>query len=53
MLELDDIWSCVQKNEHKRWMWAAMCRRTRHIVAFALGDRSPRDPYSVLASHPA
>ena len=40
MLELDEVWSCVLKKEGTRWLWTAMCRRTRQIVAFAIGDRS-------------
>jgi IS1 transposase len=40
VLELDEIWSFVQKKEQKRWVWTAMCRRTRQIVAFVIGDRS-------------
>lgn len=34
------IWSFVQKKEQTRWVWTAMCRRTRQIVAFVIGDRS-------------
>jgi hypothetical protein len=34
--ELDEIWSFVQKKEQKRWVWTAMCRRTRQIVAFVI-----------------
>lgn len=40
VLELDEIWSVVQKKEQTRWLWTAMCRRTRQIVAFIIGDRS-------------
>jgi insertion element IS1 protein InsB len=40
VLELDEIWSFVQKKDHQRWVWTAMCRRTRQIVAFVIGDRS-------------
>jgi len=40
VLELDEIWSFVQKKKQKRWVWTAMCRRTRQIVAFVIGDRS-------------
>jgi insertion element IS1 protein InsB len=40
VLELDEIWSFVQKKEQKRWVWTAMCRRTRQIVAFVIGNRS-------------
>jgi insertion element IS1 protein InsB len=40
ILELDEVGSLGLKKEGTRWVWTAMCRRTRHIVAFALGDRS-------------
>jgi insertion element IS1 protein InsB len=40
VLELDEAWSFVFKKEHKRWLWTALCRRTRQIVAFVIGDRS-------------
>ncbi len=39
-LELDDLWSLVG---HRRlgvvWLWLALCRRVRPIVAYALGPR--------------
>jgi hypothetical protein len=34
------IWSVVRKKDHQRWLWTAMCHRTRQIVGFAIGDRS-------------
>ena len=40
VLELDELWSFVFKKDHKRWLWTAICRRTRQIVAFVIGDRS-------------
>jgi IS1 family transposase len=40
VLELDEMWSFVLKKSAKRWLWIAICRRTRQVVAFALGDRS-------------
>ena len=40
VLELDEVWSFVLKKADTRWLWTAMCRRTRQIVAFAIGDRS-------------
>lgn len=40
VLELAEMWSCVCKKDQARWLWTAMCRRTRQIVAFAMGDRS-------------
>jgi len=40
VLEVDEMWSFVQERWNKRWLWIAMCRRTRQIVAFVMGDRS-------------
>ena len=39
-LELDELWSFVQKSENKQWVWIAQCRDTRHVVAYYVGDRS-------------
>jgi len=38
-LELDEIWTFVLVRKNKRWLWLALCRRTRQIVAFAIGCR--------------
>lgn len=38
-LELDELWSFVARRQNQRWLWAALCRRTRQIVAFAIGNR--------------
>ena len=40
VLELNELWSFVFKKDHKRWLWTAIWRRTRQIVAFVIGDRS-------------
>ena len=29
-----------EKKANKQWLWIALCRRTRQVVAFFLGDRS-------------
>jgi IS1 family transposase len=39
-LELDEVWSFVVKKTRKRWIWIALCRRTRQVVAYVIGDRS-------------
>ena len=39
-LELDELWSFVGFKKNKRWVWLALCRRTRQILAYAIGDRS-------------
>jgi len=40
VLELDELVSFVAEKFFKRWLWLVMCRRTRQIVAYAIGDRS-------------
>jgi insertion element IS1 protein InsB len=42
VLELDELWSFVLKKDRNRWLWTALCRRTRQIVAFVIGDRSQK-----------
>ena len=39
VLELDEMWSFVQRRSNKRWIWLALCRRTRQVVAYAIGNR--------------
>ena len=39
-LELDELWSFVLKRGNKRWMWIALCRARRQVVAYFIGDRS-------------
>ncbi len=40
VLELDELWSFVLKKTNQAWIWIALCRKTRQVVAYALGDRS-------------
>lgn len=40
ILELDELWSFVLKKDNKVWVWIALCRRTRQVVANPVGDRS-------------
>jgi insertion element IS1 protein InsB len=40
VLEMDEVWSFVLKKANPRWIWVALCRRTRQIVAYFIGDRS-------------
>jgi insertion element IS1 protein InsB len=39
-LELDAMWSCVLRKPNQSWAWLAICRKTRHVVAYVTGDRS-------------
>lgn len=40
VLELDELWSYAKAKWQTCWLWVALCRRTRQIVAYTLGDRS-------------
>ena len=38
-LELDEMWSFVRRKANKRWVWLALCKQTRQIVACVIGGR--------------
>ena len=52
MLELDELWSFVGAKARQLWLWVALCRRTRQIVAWTLGDRSQQGACDLRASLP-
>lgn len=39
-LERDELWSLVGSKLNPRWVWIALCRQTRQVVACLVGDRS-------------
>ena len=39
MLELDEVWSFVGSKARPAWVWVALDRATRLVVAWAVGDR--------------
>ena len=40
VLGLDELWSFVGSKANVRWVWIALCRQTRQVVAHFVGDRS-------------
>jgi IS1 family transposase/transposase-like protein len=40
ILEIDEVWSFVRCKAQQRWLWTVMCRRTRQIIAYVIGDHS-------------
>ncbi len=36
----DELWSFVDSKWNLRWVWIALCRQTRQMVAYFVGDRS-------------
>ena len=39
IIEYDEMWSFVHDKENKQWLWLAILRRTRQVVAFHIGKR--------------
>ena len=37
---MDELWSFVGNKAQKRWVWLALCCRTRQVIAYWVGDRS-------------
>ncbi len=52
LLELDELWSFVRTKRNQRWLWIALCRRTRQIVAYFVGDRSADSCRALRQTHP-
>ena len=42
VLELDELWSFVKSKANKCWVWIALCKLTRQVVAYVVGDRSEK-----------
>ena len=47
ILELDELCSFVYRKSQKVWVWLALWRETRQVVAFVEGDRSRERAASV------
>jgi insertion element IS1 protein InsB len=52
-VEADEMWSFVQKKANKRWVWIAMDKQTRQIIAFHVGDRSHHSAQQLWVNLPA
>ena len=53
VLELDELWSFVAAKENARWVWIALCRQTRQVIAYFVGDRSAESARALRARIPA
>jgi len=38
-LEMDELWTFVQRKKNAHWLWLCVSFRTRQVVSFALGRR--------------
>ena len=53
VLELDELWSFVGSKANARWVWIALCRQTRQVVAYFVGDRSAESAHALRERIPA
>jgi insertion element IS1 protein InsB len=51
-VEADEIWSFVKQKTNKQWVWIAMDKQTRQIMAFHVGDRSRDSAEQLWANLP-
>jgi len=42
VLEIDELCSFVGRKADKRWVWFALARHTRQVLAYVIGDRGER-----------
>jgi insertion element IS1 protein InsB len=52
-VEADEMWSFVAKKANKQWVWIAMDKQTRQIIAFHVGDHSHESAKQLWANLPA
>jgi IS1 family transposase len=53
VLELDEMWTFVGSKKRKVWLWLAVERASRRIVAWVLGDRSAATAQRLWRALPA
>lgn len=51
-MECDEAWSFVGHKGNKQWIWLAMNRETREIIAMHIGDRSRKGAIALWQSLP-
>jgi len=52
-VKADEMWSFVKQKVNKPWVWIAMDKQTRQIIAFHVGDRSHESAKQLWANLPA
>ena len=52
VLELDELWSFVGAKAQQLWLWVALCRRTRQVVAYTLETAVCKGANDLRASLP-
>jgi insertion element IS1 protein InsB len=42
IVEYDEIWTFVGSKLNRQWLWIALCRRTKQVIAYHFGDRDKK-----------
>lgn len=42
IVEYDEMWTFVGSKAKRAWLWIALCRRTKQVVAYHLGNRTKK-----------
>ncbi len=49
-LEMDEVWSFIGQKKKQFWLWVALDRATRRVVAWVCGDRSAHNRLAIMGS---
>ncbi|WP_162550245.1 IS1 family transposase [Hymenobacter nivis] len=52
-IQLDEMWTFVQNNKNKQWLWLALNPANRQIIAFQVGGHSGKDAQLFYEKIPA
>jgi insertion element IS1 protein InsB len=52
-VQMDELWSFVDKKGHKQWVWLALDADTREVIGCSIGDRSRESAKALWQSLPA
>ena len=47
------MWSFVQRKKNQSWLWVVLCRRTRQIISYYIGDRGKKSCEELWKAIPA
>ena len=42
IIEFDELWSFIFSKANRFWLWIALCRRTKQVLAYHFGDRNTK-----------
>ena len=52
VVELDELWTFVERKSQVRWLWTLLERSTRRVLAWVIGNRSEQTAFKLWDSLP-